>query len=66
LDLGDIASATPMFDTSLGYLGLVVERDRTRDPDDPWSQPSLRLVRPGLTLLPLGCTALRRADFISR
>ena len=66
VDLGDIASATPMFDTSLGDLGLVVERDRTRDPDDPWSQPSLRLVRTGLALLPLGCTALRRADFISR
>jgi DUF1680 family protein len=65
-DLGDIASATPMFDTSLDDLGLVIERGGGPDADDPWSQPPLRLVRPGLTLLPLGCTALRRADFISR
>jgi hypothetical protein len=66
VDLGDIAAATPMFDTSLDDLGLDVERGGTRDPDDPWSQPPLRLVRPGLTLLPLGCAGLRRAAFIAR
>jgi hypothetical protein len=66
VDLGDIAAATPMFDTSLDDLGLVLEREATLDADDPWSQPSLRLARAGLTLVPLGCAALRRAAFIAR
>jgi hypothetical protein len=41
-------------------------RDAGGDPDDPWSNPLVRLVGGGFVLVPIGAAPLRRAAFISR
>jgi hypothetical protein len=45
---------------------LAVTRDSVGDPDDPWSDPPLRLAGSGFVLVPIGAAPLRRAAFISR
>ena len=64
-DIADVAAATPVLESSLPDLGLVVERDLLHDPEDPWQRTPVHLVRPGLDLVPIGCAPLRRAAFLA-
>ena len=53
----------PIIDTARADLGFVPERAITRAIDRPWHESPLRLRNGGITLVPLGCAPLRRADF---
>jgi DUF1680 family protein len=61
-----VAARLPVLECSQPDLGLAVTRDAGGDPDDPWSNPPLRLAGDDLVLLPIGAAPLRRAAFISR
>ena len=65
-DPEDVAARLPILECSQPDLGLAVTRDAGRDPDDPWSDPPLRLVGGDFVLMPMGAAPLRRAAFISR
>jgi hypothetical protein len=65
-DPEDIAARLPVLECSQRDLGLAVMRDAGGDPDDPWSDPPLRLAGGGFVLVPIGAAPLRRAAFISR
>ncbi len=60
----DIAEGyrVPVLDSRAPDLGLALER-RAGDDDHPWDDPPIALGAGGVTLLPLGCTVLRRAAF---
>jgi hypothetical protein len=62
----DVAAQLPLLECSQPGLGLTVMRDAGGDPDDPWSNPLVRLVGGGFVLVPIGAAPLRRAAFISR
>lgn len=66
VDRAAVAAAVPLFEASQPNLGLELARITTADPDDPWSCTPLQLVRDDLTLVPLGCAPLRRAQFLLR
>lgn len=53
----------PIVDRRHKDLGFVLEPLMTNATDRPWHQSPLRLRRGGVTLVPLGCAPLRRADF---
>jgi hypothetical protein len=53
----------PIIDASRPDLGFTPDRAPTTEPDRPWHDPPLRLRSDGITLVPLGCAPLRRADF---
>jgi DUF1680 family protein len=53
----------PIVDPRRKDLGFALEPFKTNATDSPWHQPPLRLRNGGITLVPLGCAALRRADF---
>ncbi len=53
----------PIIDTSRPDLGFAADHAPTTEPDRPWHDPPLRLRSSGITLVPLGCAPLRRADF---
>jgi DUF1680 family protein len=53
----------PIIDASRPDLGFTPDRAPTTEPDRPWHDPPLRLRSNGITLVPLGCAPLRRADF---
>jgi hypothetical protein len=63
-DLRDVAAATPMLDLDRPDLGFTVERRMGLDDGDPWSSAPIRLEAPGLALVPMGSTLLRRAAFL--
>lgn len=65
-DPEDVAAGLPVLECSQPDLGLTVTRDSRGDPDDPWSDPPLRLLGGGFELVPIGAAPLRRAAFISR
>jgi len=65
-DAEDVAARLPVLESSRHDLGLAVTRDPRSDPDDPWSEPPLRLVGDGFVLVPIGAAPLRRAGFIGR
>jgi hypothetical protein len=56
----------PMIDTACANLGFIPERVATGSPDRPWHESPLRLRSGGVTLVPIGCAPLRRADFRAR
>ncbi len=56
----------PIIDTARTDLGFLTERVATDAPDRPWHESPLRLRRDGVTLVPIGCAPLRRADFRAR
>ena len=56
----------PIIDTAAHDLGFVPERVATDAPDRPWHESPLRLRSDGVTLVPIGCAPLRRADFRAR
>jgi hypothetical protein len=56
----------PIIDTARTDLGFLTERVATDAPDRPWHESPLRLRSDGVTLVPLGCAPLRRADFRQR
>ncbi len=51
----------PVLDSRAPDLGLALER-RAGDGDHPWDEAPVALRSGGVTLVPLGCTLLRRAD----
>jgi hypothetical protein len=53
----------PIIDTTRADLGFVPEGATTDSIDQPWHESPLRLRNGGMTLVPLGCAPLRRADF---
>lgn len=54
----------PVLDPAAADLGLGFEaRAGAGDADRPWDEPRLALTRGDATLVPLGCTILRRAAF---
>jgi hypothetical protein len=65
-DPEDVAARSPVLEYSQPDLGLAVARDVGGDPDDPWSDPPLRLAGGGFVLVPMGAAPLRRAAFIGR
>jgi len=56
----------PLIDTARTDLGFLTERVATGAPDRPWHDSPLRLRSDGVTLVPIGCAPLRRADFRAR
>ena len=58
--------ALPIVDAARKDLGFVTEAVRTMNPGNPWHESPLRLRKDGITLVPLGCAPLRRADFRAR
>ena len=56
----------PIIDTARTDLGFLTERVATDAPDRPWHESPLRLRSDGVTLVPIGCAPLRRADFRAR
>jgi uncharacterized protein len=66
LDITDVAAAVPLLDASVPDLGFATRCEPTRESGTPWDRESLRLVRAGLTLVPMGCAPLRRALFLLR
>ena len=56
----------PIIDTAHADLGFLPERVATDAPDRPWHESPLRLRSDSVTLLPIGCAPLRRADFRAR
>ena len=56
----------PIVDTARIDLGFLPERVETDAPDRPWHESPLRLRSDGVTLVPIGCAPLRRADFRRR
>jgi len=53
----------PVLDGGAPDLGLTLERRTGADPDRPWDLAPLALRSGDATLVPLGCTLLRRAAF---
>jgi len=60
----DLVRATPVVDESLPGLGFEIRRPRALDVDDPWHASPLVLSSAAARLEPMGCSPLRRADFI--
>jgi hypothetical protein len=56
----------PIIDTEHADLGFLTERVATDAPHRPWHESPLRLRSDGVTLVPIGCAPLRRADFRAR
>jgi DUF1680 family protein len=56
----------PIVDTARANIGFIPERVVTDSPDRPWHESPLRLRGDGVTLVPIGCAPLRRADFRQR
>jgi len=56
----------PIIDTEHADLGFLPERVATEAPNRPWHESPLRLRSDGVTLVPIGCAPLRRADFRAR
>jgi len=61
----DIAQGyrVPVLDSRRADLGLALERRACGNGNRPWDEPGLRLLGGEATLVPLGCTVLRRAAF---
>jgi DUF1680 family protein len=62
----ELQETLPIIDTARADLGFVPERVATDAPDRPWHESPLRLRSDGVTLVPIGCAPLRRADFRAR
>ena len=56
----------PIINTARTNLGFIPERVATDARDRPWHESPLRLRGDDVTLVPLGCAPLRRADFRQR
>jgi uncharacterized protein len=56
----------PIIDAARADPGFVLERVATDASDRPWHASPLRLNVHGVTLVPMGCAPLRRADFRAR
>ena len=56
----------PIIDTARANLGFIPERVATDTLDRPWHESPLRLRSDSVTLVPIGCAPLRRADFRAR
>ena len=56
----------PIIDTARADLGFVTENAAMTTMDHPWHESPLRLRSGSVTLVPLGCAPLRRADFRAR
>jgi DUF1680 family protein len=61
----DVATqeALPILDPARKDMGFVPESALTVNRGNPWHESPLRLRKDGITLVPIGCAPLRRADF---